>query len=354
MDKYEGLHHIESFALTRHEQSQSPLVSVLPAEIRDMIYAHTFAEYEDLENPYPFNTSYRRPGCFGPRKSETALLRTCQAIYNDCWYVPWISAQQVFFLAWECRRPEKTMDAHELERVLRLIERLHPNTPACRKEIASIQVFAQLLELEDGESLSKILNVEHFRPRSVTVTVRHTDIWDWESDAPISMCLSDWVWNCRFPTSVANICFQLESLERKKEQVDSIIAQISRGWCFTRADGVHLVPDVTGLTSETWKGSSTWDDERWIRDEDDREPGKIRYYIASLCFTPADMTNVEGRMSREERANLGGIDVPQEIVDHTPAIRHQPPLYVGDMERAGVTSDTPASEALRMVQQSNH
>jgi len=353
MDKHERLHHIESFALTRHEQSQSPLFSVLPAEIRDMIYAHTFAEYEDLENPYPFNTCYRRPGCFGPRKSDTALLRTCQAIYNDCWYVPWILAQQVFFLAWERRSPKKTMNAYEPEEIIRLVEKLHPNTPARRKEIASIQIFAQLLELEDREALTEILRVEQIRPRSVTITVRHTDIWSWESDVPISMHLSDWVWDCRFPTSVANICFQLESLERKKEQVDSIIAQIRQGWYFTRTDGVHLAPSVACPASETWTGSSTWDDERWIRDEDDREPGKIRYYIASLCFTPADMTDVEGRTGREERAKLGGLDVPQEVVDRTPAIRHQPPLYVGDMERASTTSDTPASEALRMVQQSN-
>jgi len=352
MNEYKELHHIGPFIHTSHEQSQSPLFGLLPAEIRDIIYSYTFADYEDLEDLYDFNTCYRRPGHFGPRKSHTALLQTCQVIYNNCWYMPWTSAQQTFFLAWNGRRPPMTRTTEELESAVRLIESLHhPDVPARAKEIANVQVFAQLCELEDGGPLSKILDVEHFMPRSITITVRHTDIWSWEDDSPISMYGSQWVCNCRFPASVTNICFQLESLERKKEQVDSIMAQIREGWYFTRTDGAHLVPSVTGSSSEIWTGSSTWEHERWVRDEDDGEPGKIRYHIASLCFTPADMTDIESRTAREKRTLCDGLDVPREIADRTRAVRRLPPLNVVDMEQAGVTSDTPASEAIRMVRE---
>lgn len=343
------LRHISSFTKSTHPQTQSPLFSRLPAEIRDEIYSYTFADYEDLDNLYDFDTCYRRPGYFGPRKTHTALLQTCQAIYNDCWFMPWTLARQTFFLAGAPRRPEKSTSTEQVARTVQLIEQLHPDVPERRKEIANVQVFAQLCELECGGPLSDVLDISLFRPKNITITVRHTDIWDWERDAPIAMFTSTWVWSCKFPSTVTNICFQLESLERKKEQVDNIMQQIQTGWYFTRADHVHMVPVAIGPTSKVWVGSSSWEGERWVRDEDDAEPGKIRYYIASLCFTPAKSDDDEDRVARDQQAMREGVDVPKEIARRSTLRTDRAFLTERQMELAGVTADTPASVALDMV-----
>lgn len=63
------------------------------------------------------------------------------------------------------------------------------------------------------------------------------------------------------------------------------------------------------------------------------------------------MTDIESRTAREKRTLCDGLDVPREIADRTRAVRRLPPLNVVDMEQAGVTSDTPASEAIRMVRE---
>ena len=86
----------------------------------------------------------------------------------------------------------KTIETSQMERTLRLIEKLHPEVPARRKEVSNIQIFAQLYLLEPGQRLSQILPIPHFSPRTVTITLRHTDMWHWEQDVPIHI-KSPWV-----------------------------------------------------------------------------------------------------------------------------------------------------------------
>jgi hypothetical protein len=88
------------------------------------------------------------------------------------------------------------------------------------------------------------------------------------------------------PASVRELHIELESLERKKEQVDAIAKQMAEKWYFTKQDGVTLFPDVSGkaVKIDRWSGSSTWDGQTWQRDES--APGRIDYYIATVAFRP--------------------------------------------------------------------
>ena len=64
-------------------QTQSPLFGVLPGEIRNQIFALALVQYEDDEAAYPKDSYWYRPGFAGPRKSSSALLRTCKLAYHE-------------------------------------------------------------------------------------------------------------------------------------------------------------------------------------------------------------------------------------------------------------------------------
>lgn len=354
-DELTDINRIESFRLRCDDQHSSPLFSVLPGEVRDIVYVYAFSDYEDLTKSYDVETCYRRPEYMGPRKTETALLRTCQAIYGEAWFLPWTQAQHTFFLTAGTRKPNKTTEPRQLARTLRLIEKLHPDIPARRKEVSSVQIFAQLYVLEPGQSLNRVLQVPHFSPRAITITLRHTDIWDWEQDVPIHI-KSPWVSRCRFPASVTNLRIQIESIERRKPQVDYVANKAREDWHFTRTDNVHLVCDAqTRLEELRWTGSSTWEGLRWIRDEDDREPGILHYYLVTLQFKPANfVTDATGYEARKKKIIPARIDVPPEIAakTHIPgAGGRYACLHARQAALAGVTKETPASEALRLWQE---
>lgn len=151
------------------EQSQSPLFSVLPGEIRDKIFAYSLAEFDDTSTAFDSNTCYRRPEYAAPRRSDTALLQTCQRVYHEAFFYPFSLAEQILWLAWQGRRPSTVTTVKRLQPSLALMQKLHGDT-----EIDSVRVFAQLCSLESGGELSRILDMPHFLPRSMTITIRHT------------------------------------------------------------------------------------------------------------------------------------------------------------------------------------
>lgn len=103
-------HIAHNFAFTSSpaKQSGSPLFSILPGEIRDRIMEYVLADYEDTANSYPDMTSYKRPGRLAPRRTDSAVLQTCQAIYREAWFRPWTGcAEHTFWLTSPERMPEK-------------------------------------------------------------------------------------------------------------------------------------------------------------------------------------------------------------------------------------------------------
>ena len=150
------------------EQTQSPLFQI-PGEIRDRIYSYALSEFEDTSTIFDSNSCYRRPEYAAPRRSDTALLRTCQRAYQEAFFYPFALAEQILWLAWQARRPPTVTTVERLKPSLALIQKLHGET-----ELNSVRIFAQLCELESGSQLKTILNMPHLFPRSMTITIRHT------------------------------------------------------------------------------------------------------------------------------------------------------------------------------------
>jgi len=149
--------------------------------------------------------------------------------------------------------------------------------------IEHVRVFAQLCMLEGGGRLMGIMGMRYFRPRVVTITIRHTDWWGWEQDMPLH-CGEKWVNICRFPQSMKELRVAFESLERKKASVDQVAEQAIKKWEFERKDGVIMSAEGCVPSIMQWSGVSTWEGRRWLRDE--TGPNQLNYYVATVTWRP--------------------------------------------------------------------
>jgi hypothetical protein len=64
-------------------QLQSPLFGILPGELRNDVFALALMQYDDDADAYAEDSYWFRPGFSAPRKSSSALLRTCKAAYAE-------------------------------------------------------------------------------------------------------------------------------------------------------------------------------------------------------------------------------------------------------------------------------
>ena len=325
------------------EQSQSALFSILPGEIRNHIWNYALAEYQDETQLYDDATCYKRPDYFAPRKTETALLQTCKRIYQEAWFLPWTNAEQIFYLTSLDRRPARTTTPIDMQKTLLAISKTQ-TMPI----IQHVRVFPQLYMLENGRRLQEILDLKFFYPKVITITIRHTDWWFWESDNNLHLD-ARWVDFCRFPNSLIELRMAFESLERKKDQIDDVVKQAIDGWIFRRQDDTELSAKNCKPEIMRWSGSATWGDHRWIRDE--TSPNKLDYYVSTVTWRPSSSSVNDQKAASSVQAtgsrqcpNLDAIGYPQ-LDDPIPSI------HTSYMRNADLPLDAPTEDVRRLLTQ---
>ncbi|PNP83876.1 hypothetical protein FNYG_02564 [Fusarium nygamai] len=272
-------------AKTPNPQDESPLYAKLPGEVRDSIFSYVLTDHPDPTPTKKFkeNTCYTRPSYLAAQSTDTRLLRTCRAIYRETWFKPFLLREHTEWATGEDRAPPPHKAPPRLRPMLAKISR---SLGTDNVEIERLRVFAQMYRLQEN-GLREVLRTPHLAPRTITLTIRHTDWWYWEEDEPLHFD-GNWIEGvCQVLTpSTTQFCIELESLERKKDQVDKIAKQMVESWFFKRPDGVVLYADTSDSNRKVsrWSGSSTWHGQRWIRDE--TEPHKLDYYIVSITFRP--------------------------------------------------------------------
>ncbi|RGP77803.1 alaninetrna ligase [Fusarium longipes] len=280
-------------------QRHSPLFSVLPGEVRDSIFSYVLTDHPDPEPSMQFSkkTCYTRPSYEADQSTDTRLLRTCRAIYRETWFKPFLLREHTQWASSQDRAPPSRWGPPPLTRML---ARIAKQQMLDKVEIERLRVFAQMYKLEEG-NLATILRTPLLAPRIVTLTIRHTDWWFWENDEPLRF-EANWIEDVSkaMSSSTNQFCIELESLERKKDQVDKIADQMIKKWYFKRPDGVVLYAEASGASRKEsrWTGESTWHNRRWIRDE--TEPERLDYYIVSVTFRPRiDIERIGGTVSRD-------------------------------------------------------
>lgn len=269
-----------------HPQDGCPLFCVLPGEVRDSIFSYVLTDHPDPTPSMQFSekTCYTRPSYQADQATDTRLLRTCRAIYREAWFKPFLLRELTQWASSGDRAPPSRRGGPASLR--RMLKRITKQQNTDKVEMERLRVFAQMYKLEEGD-LKAILRLPHLAPRTVTLTIRHTDWWYWESDEPLHF-EGNWIEGVSrvMSSSTNKFCIELESLERKKDQVDMIADQMIKKWYFKRKDGAVLYAEASGATRKEsrWSGSSTWHNQRWVRDE--TEPGRLDYYIVSVTFRP--------------------------------------------------------------------
>jgi hypothetical protein len=324
-----------------HEQAQSTLFSVLPGEIRNHIWNYALADYQDETQLYDDATCYKRPDYLAPRKTDTVLLQTCKRIYQEAWFLPWTNAEQTFYLTSENRKPPRTTTPDDMQKTLLAISKTQ-TMPI----IQHVRVFPQLYALESGQRLQDILNLKFFYPKVITITIRHTDWWFWESDNNLHFDAT-WVDFCRFPNSLTELRVAFESLERKKDQIDDVVKQAMEGWVFRRKDDTELSAKDCEPEIMRWSGSATWNHHRWIRDE--TGPNKLDYYVSTVTWRPtssivddekaAHSAHVAGR---RQFPNLDAVGYPQ-LDEPTPSVP------ISWIRNADMPLDAPTEDVRRLL-----
>ncbi|KAJ5899706.1 hypothetical protein N7495_004450 [Penicillium taxi] len=293
-------------SLPTEPQTYCPLL-VLPAEIRNLIYAFSL-ESEDFtagtsspESLYRRNAFYYRPGYNKPKRAQTALLQTCQKIYNEASLLPPAVNEHTF---WFYRPPPHIKDASSPVRYFRKM------TPKQRTQVQHIHLFIQQYFLEDrpwseiwnemkiGDGGRSLRGECRIAPKKITITFRHTDWWyweydetlginpfrsgrtrSWEMDRPFIPEQRAWGNQFAFVTSLKEVVIEFETVLRKKDQLDGIIKRALQ-WKFPMQDENNkrlcLIADPGSVSAYTWIGAKETDLKKQPRDwhphSEDPEP----------------------------------------------------------------------------------
>ncbi|KAL3454284.1 hypothetical protein BJX65DRAFT_85959 [Aspergillus insuetus] len=352
---------------TASPQPTSPLFNTLPPELRHQIFTYALTQCEDTDpvRAYSRETYWSRPGYSAPLKTHTALLRTCKLAYAEGWWMPLAFAEHIFYLTADERAPPPiggagNLDRNAFERFLKQIHEIHASRGIdgggmeMHMHTGPLHIFAQLYMLEPGAALQDLLNMEHFAPRSVTLTLRYTDFWHWERNEPLRVD-GTWVNVVRFPDSVRRFVVDFESVERRRGEVDLLVQQAVEGWGFRRRDGGVLQATTQDVTVSRWSGSSMFGGRRWVRDETPDRPGVLDYYVASVVWK-LDRASLRpgpdsglGQGEEEELDECPSIRVPHDFVQVSPPLSGWPSLSENELRMAGVGMDVPAEEAMEAV-----
>lgn len=101
------------------------------------------------------------------------------------------------------------------------------------------------------------------RPKSMTLTLRYTDWWNWEFNAPIFPIQQDLFFPLRdieLPSTVQKMTVEFENIELKLKELEAVINELFQRrdyWVWKRRDGKRLMVCGHGIEGH---GVKTW---RW-------------------------------------------------------------------------------------------
>lgn len=348
---------LQRFKLPQNDQASSPFFTNLPGEIRDKIYTLVFEQYEDHNKPYPKDALYRRPGFEAPLRIDCALLQTCQKAYRESWNLPMENAEHVFWLH-QSLRSTHILPPGGLRRSVASLNAIQSFTAThAGMKLGQMTIFPAVYALSQESFfeaiyretdpsrkhqlvLRNILDISHFSPATITITIRHCD-WDGVMlDAPLVMH-GDFVNRCRLPNSIKDFRIDLETVSRKQMQVDYVAEEITQNWHFQQKDESIMSANKRDWKVKTWSGTSIIDDVRFMGDEVDDKPGWRKYCIRTVVW------KLNPALSISTRLEAQNVMVPRDFQ----AKISEDDLWceTDTLEAAGVKASTPASQAKIML-----
>ncbi|KAL1640153.1 hypothetical protein SLS58_007267 [Diplodia intermedia] len=259
-----------------HPQKQSPLWSKLPPELRNQIFTLAVSQHVDVTRPYPANSWHYRPGYTHAFSMYTDLLATCRLAYWEASAIPLSTAT---LPVWEDRGP--------------------PDAPKWRfaeftaRNTALLNHVHFFVRRPNGHWYTPL---QQFRPKRITITIRHTSWYGWPNDKPL-MILDTWRYglfpaNTKFPSCLNELTIEFETLKRKKDQLNDIVNKHASNWRFPLEDGTLLSPLATPPKYSEWTGAADFGGVKWRLAHGNQDT--IDYVVATLTWKPDQSSSGHG------------------------------------------------------------
>ncbi|KAJ5702672.1 hypothetical protein N7488_010220 [Penicillium malachiteum] len=314
-------------------QTQSLLFS-LPPEIRYEIFACSLSSAPDTTQPIDQDAYCTRPGYETISHTYTELLRTCKRVYMEAWFMPFLCSEHSFYMAWRQRSPKRVMSVPRMQACLDLIHARHGEVQG-----GSVRIFPQLWALQGTKDCGGVFSMKNFHPKTVTITIRYTDTWEWEQNRALYM-EGAWAGRVRLPASVTKLKIDFESIERRKDEVNHIAHELAEKWRFRRSDGVDMVTSgEDSISFSRWTGSSTLGGMRWLRDE--TRSGQLDYYVGTVTWRPSKELPTDDRLFNPR----------VQVTWERPAVKslRYTSVPTERLRNAGVPENSNAEEAVQLL-----
>jgi hypothetical protein len=295
----------ENLALC-NPQSQSPLFSILPPEIRNYIFSLALLQYEDLANPYKECALWYRPGHRARRIVSTSLLLTCRLIWLEANHWPMTQAVHDFWYH-EGNRPDWT-EQRFADDELRFDDFLRRLTDLQFSRVKRVRIFADVgwLEWTGRTNFRERLGLQRhpLRLDNFTVTVRHVDWMNWEFDGMLRLGGSWLRGLLRSPeaTRFAEVCLELETLEWKVGRLRRIVEKLRSAGEAKKGENVRWEL-VEPFEERTWSGPTNLNDDVLHAQTIYEGRNKLEYRVITMKWKRLIPTQLERRW-RKERSLL--------------------------------------------------
>jgi hypothetical protein len=219
-----------------------------------------------MTKPYPETVLYFRPGIVAPRKVHTALLQTCRLVYYETNAIPMRSATHYH---WTKHRPPHAPWPRYAEMTAKNIADLN-----------HVHIFQNARTAKD--SLRKLIELEQFKPKIITVTIRHTDWCNWmQLDKPLQFEPRS-LWQMKLPDECKEFRLELETIESRREELEEL-AQDLRDRKFTKRSGQTMRIADGEYQISSWTGRIGMHEIRWqVHDHVDT----LKYHVITITWVP--------------------------------------------------------------------
>ncbi|KJX97311.1 hypothetical protein TI39_contig511g00003 [Zymoseptoria brevis] len=250
-----------------HQQHRSPLYSIIPKELRDLIFEYATAPEEDASRAYKKTDYWCRPRDTAPLIVHTSLLLTCRRAYLESNALPFKGFVVRFYFSEE-RGPPQVQQ--KLARSLITGRTTPQSLHHIDTVVLTIQMYVAMDMFREQSVVADMLR--DIRPRSLRVVIKHTDWWYWEDGDALQFQV-EWLQrllDAPYLACLETFRLELEALERNKDQlkpiVDNLLTKVSapRRHPSSPPDSPHTQLTIDRTTSPKishWTGPANINDE---------------------------------------------------------------------------------------------
>jgi hypothetical protein len=184
-------------------------------------------------------------------------------------------------------------------------------TPQAVQSLQKVRFFTQMYWLEDGYNLFYLFSVPQFRPTQLTITIRYSDWWNWESNQPLHMN-EGWLRYFKGNPGLRVLKVEYETLTWKKAEMMRIVERNKKWKLPVRREGGsfqanelegYLSAEGTTLEEWKWKGTSNLGGGTWSHHG---TGDKVEYVVVTDTwrFVEGELSEkeIEGRLTSMKRA----------------------------------------------------